>query len=175
MNENDAPAASAARALGFGRTSAIEDGRQSLAASEICRGVVRLLAAHAMTATSEVPLDSGRRADVVGLGSRGEIWIIEIKSCLDDFRTDQKWPEYRPFCDRLFFAVGPSFPRGVLPDDAGMIVADRYGGEILRPAPEHKVPATRRKAITLQLARLGAARLQSVIDPEARLETLLRG
>ncbi len=175
MDQNDTPITTGPRALGFGRTSAIEDGRQSLAASDICRGVVRLLAAHAMTATSEVPLDSGRRADVVGLGSKGEIWIIEIKSCLDDFRTDQKWPEYRPFCDRLFFAVGPTFPREVLPEDAGMIVADRYGGDILRQASEHKVPATRRKSFTLQLARLGAARLQSVIDPEARLEALLRG
>lgn len=159
--------------LGFSRPTAIDDGRQSIAASEICRGVVRLLAAHGMAAVSEVSLGNGRRADVMGLSAKGEIWIVEIKSCLDDFRTDQKWPEYRPFCDRLFFAVGPAFPREVLPEDAGMIVADRYGGEILRMAGEHGLPTARRKSLTLQLARLSAARLQSVIDPEAKLEALL--
>lgn len=159
--------------LGFVRTTAIADGRQSIAASDICRGVVRLLAAHGMAAISEVSLANGRRADVMGLGAGGEIWMVEIKSCQDDFRTDQKWPEYRPFCDRLFFAVGPTFPQEVLPEDAGMIVADRYGGDILRMPGEHKLPTARRKSLTLQLARLGAARLQSVIDPDAKLETLL--
>lgn len=159
--------------LGFARSSAVDDGRQSVAAADICRGVVRLLAVHNMAAVSEVVLANWRRADVMGLGAGGEIWIIEIKSCLDDFRTDQKWPEYRPFCDRLFFAVGPQFPREILPDDAGMIVADRYGGEILRMPEEHKLPTVRRKQLTLQLARLGAARLQSVIDPEAKLDSLL--
>lgn len=165
----------AAAQLGLGRTSAIEDGRQSQAAAEICRGVVRLLAAHGMAAISEVSLANGRRADVIGVGADGAIWIIEIKSCLNDFRSDQKWPEYREFCDRLFFAVDPRFPQEVLPEDAGLIVADRYGGDILRQAPEFKLPASRRKSLTLQLARLAAVRLQSVIDPEARLEVLVRG
>lgn len=161
--------------LGLGRASAIDDGRQSQAAADICRGVVRLLAAHGMAAISEVSLANGRRADVMGLGSDGAVWIVEIKSCLADFRSDQKWPEYRPFCDRLFFAVDPAFPREVLPPDAGLIVADRYGGDLLRPAPEHKLPSARRRSLTLQLARLAAVRLQSVIDPEARLEVLVRG
>lgn len=157
------------------RNSVIEDGRQSDAAFQICRGVVRLIAVHGMAAFSEVALANGRRADVVGLGGDGEIVIVEIKSCLEDFRSDAKWPEYRPFCDRLFFAVAPKFPREVLPEDAGLIVADRYGGEIVREAPVHKLPGARRKALTLQIARLAAFRLQSVIDPEARLETWSRG
>ncbi len=111
-------------------------------------------------------LANGRRADVAGIARDGEIWIVEVKSCLEDFRTDQKWHEYRAFCDRLFFAVGPDFPREVLPPDTGLIIADRYGGEIVRPAPEHKLAAARRKAMTLRLARVAAFRLQAAIDPE---------
>lgn len=152
------------------RQTAIVDGRQSEAAFQICRGVVRLVASHGMAAFTEVPLANGRRADVITLGRDGEINIIEIKSCLEDFRSDQKWPEYRPYCDKLYFAVNPVFPREVLPEDAGLIVADRYGGEIMRKALEHRLPAARRKALTLQLARIGAFRLQSVIDPDAKLE-----
>ncbi len=157
------------------RNTAVSDGRQSDAAFQICRGVVRLVALHGMAAATEVALANGRRADVMALGADGEIVVIEIKSCLEDFRSDAKWPEYRPFCDRLFFAVAPDFPREVLPEDAGLIIADRYGGEIVREAPVHKLPAARRKALTLQIARLSAFRLQSVIDPEARLEAWSRG
>lgn len=155
---------------GLARATVIEDGRQSDAAFQICRGVVRLLAAHGIAAYTEVTLANGRRADVMGLARDGEMTIVEIKSSLEDFRSDQKWPEYREFSDRLFFAVAPDFPREVLPEDAGLIIADRYGGEIVRAAPTHKLPAARRKALTLQLARLGGLRLQSVIDPEARLD-----
>lgn len=140
-------------------------GPQSDVAREICRGVVRLLAAHGLSAISEVPLPNGRRADVIGVAPDGAIWIIEIKSCLEDFRADHKWPEYRDFADRLFFAVLPAFPFDVLPGETGLIVADRYGGEILRPAPEHRLPAPRRKAMTLRIARTSAARLSVLLDP----------
>ena len=85
-----------------------------------------------MAIVSEVTLANGRRADVAAIGPNGEIWIVEIKSSLVDFQTDQKWPEYRDFCDRFFFAVGPQFPQQVLPAEAGLIIADRYGGEIAR-------------------------------------------
>lgn len=140
-------------------------GPQSEIAREICRGVVRLLASHGLAAISEVPLPNGRRADVVALAPDGAIWIVEIKSCIEDFRTDHKWPEYRDFADRLFFAVLPAFPLGVLPGETGLIVADRYGGEILRSAPEHRLPAPRRKAMTLRVARASAARLSLMLDP----------
>ena len=153
---------------------ATQDGRQSQAAYEICRGVARLLKAHGFAAVTEVALANGRRADVVGLSEAGDIWIVEIKSCLEDFRTDRKWHEYREFCDRLLFAVAPGFPQEVLPPDTGLIVADRYGGELLRPAPEHKLAAARRKAMTLRVARVAAMRLQGVIDPEGGFETLSR-
>jgi hypothetical protein len=150
----------------------VRDGRQSPAAFAICRGVARLLRAHGLAAISELALANGRRADVAAIADSGEIWIVEIKSCLEDFRADQKWPEYREFCDRLFFAVAPTFPREVLPEDTGLIVADRYGGEIVRAAPEHKLAGARRKAMTLRLARSAALRLQGVIDPEGGFEAL---
>ena len=148
----------------------LHDGCQSHAASDICRGVARLLRAHGMASLGEVALANGRRADVVAVASSGELWIAEIKSSLDDFRTDSKWPEYREFCDRLFFAVAPAFPREVLPADTGLIVADRYGGEVVRDAPEHKLTGARRKAMTLRLVHTAAMRLQAIIDPEGGFE-----
>jgi hypothetical protein len=149
------------------------DGRQSPAAFAIFRGVARLLKAHGLAVVGEVALANGRRADVAGVADSGEIWIVEIKSCLEDFRADQKWPEYREFCDRLFFAVAPGFPLPVLPEDTGLIVADRYGGEIMRAAPEHKLAGARRKAMTLRVLRTAAFRLQGVIDPEGGFESAL--
>jgi hypothetical protein len=131
----------------------------------IFRGVARLLQAHDFAVVGEVGLANGRRADVAAVGARGEIWIVEIKSCLEDFRADQKWPEYRAFCDRLLFAVAPTFPCDVLPIDAGLIVADRYGGEIMRAAPEHRLPGARRKAVMLRILRTAAFRLQAAMDP----------
>jgi hypothetical protein len=142
------------------------DGRQSPKAFAIFRGVGRLLKAHGLAVVGEVGLANGRRADVAGVGSSGEIWIVEIKSCIGDFRSDRKWPEYRAFCDRLFFAVAPTFPLDVLPQDVGLIVADRYGGEIIRAAAELRLGTARRKAMTLRLLRTAALRLQSVIDPD---------
>lgn len=148
----------------------LQDGRQSPAAADICRGVARLLRAHGMASLAEVALANGRRADVVAIANSGEIWIVEIKSSLEDFRADAKWPEYREFCDRLFFAVAPAFPREVLPADAGLIVADRYGGEVVCEAPEHRLAGARRKAMTLRLVHTAASRLQGLIDPEGGFE-----
>jgi hypothetical protein len=139
---------------------------QSEVALEVCRGVARLLAAHGVASVAELPLPNGRRADVVGLGAQGDIWIVEVKSSIEDFRADLKWPEYREFCDRLFFAVAPAFPVQILPDDTGLILADRYGGEIVRPSPEARLSAPRRKAVTLRFARAAAARLSLAIYPQ---------
>jgi hypothetical protein len=121
-----------------------------------------------MATVTEVCLANGRRADMVAITSGGEIWIVEIKSSVEDFRADHKWPEYRTFCDRLYFAVAPAFPRDILPEDAGLIVADRYGGEVVRVAAEHRLSGARRKALTLRLVHAASARLQAVLDPEAR-------
>lgn len=138
---------------------------RTAAAADIARGVGRLLRAHGLASLAEVQLASGRRADLVAIATDGEIWIAEIKSSPEDYRADGKWPEYRAFCDRLFFAVAPSFPRDILPADTGLVIADRWGGEIVREAPLHRLTGARRKAMTLRLVHAAALRLQSVLDP----------
>ncbi len=153
---------------------ALVDNRQSEKAAEICRGVMRVLAQHELTGLIEVTLANGRRADIMALSPAGTIWIVEIKSSVTDFQVDQKWPEYRDYCDALFFGVATDFPQEILPADTGLIVADRFGGEIIRPAPEHRLSPARRKALTLHYARLAAARLSSAFDPHARFEPLPR-
>ncbi|MFM9849316.1 MAG: MmcB family DNA repair protein [Hyphomicrobiaceae bacterium] len=150
------------------------DGRHSERAAEIGRGVCRLLALHGFACVYELSLASGRRADVAAISDSGDIWIVEIKSSIEDFRVDQKWPEYRDFCDRLLFAVAPGFPVDILPPDTGLIIADRFGGELARPAPEHRLAGARRKAVTLRLARTAALRLCAIYDPDAALELPLR-
>jgi hypothetical protein len=132
---------------------------------EVCRGVGRLLRALSFAVINELPLPNGRRADVVGLSPSGDIWIVEVKSCLEDLRVDAKWPEYRDFSDALFVAVTPDFPQAVLPADTGLILADRYGAEIVRQAPETRLAAGRRKAMTLRFARAAAFTLQVLVDP----------
>jgi hypothetical protein len=141
------------------------DGRQSETALIVARGTMRLLLSHGFTCVSELPLPSGRRADLVAVGRSGEIWIVEIKSSIADFRADQKWMDYRMHCDRLFFATTIEVPCEIFPKDTGLIVADGFGGEIVCEAPEHRLPAPTRKAMTLRIAQCAALRLQSLIDP----------
>ena len=128
-------------------------------ATQIARGVLRLLSAHGFAGVTEMTLANGRRADVAAIGPAGDITIVEIKSSVADFRSDQKWPEYRPFCDRFYFAVGHKFPQELIPEEAGLIIADAYGGAILREPDYEKLAAARRKAVTLRFARLAATRL----------------
>ena len=149
-----------------GHAFAVRDGRHSEAAADIARGTMRLLSGLGLTPILEFTLANWRRADIAALGPKGEIWIVEVKSCRADFEADTKWPEYREFCDRFLFAVDPSFPRELVPDDAGLIIADRYGGEIMRDAPEQKLPPARRKAVTRRFARVAAARLHGSLDPD---------
>lgn len=151
-----------------------KDGRQSEAAGDIARGVARLLRAHAVVALAELTLPNGRRADIMGLSDKGVIWIIEIKSSLADFHADDKWTDYLDFCERFFFAVAPEFPIDVLPAETGLVLADRYGGEIERPSPQLTLPAARRKALTLRFARTAAERLALLHDPDmsARADAL---
>jgi hypothetical protein len=137
----------------------LADGRQSERALVIRRGVQRLLLEHGTAVIPELSLLSGRRADLVAMTRRGEIWIIEIKSSIEDYRVDRKWPEYRLFCDRLFFATHPSVPAEIFPEDCGFILSDGYGAEILRDAPEHRLAAPMRKRMVAGIARAGAMRL----------------
>jgi hypothetical protein len=141
------------------------DGRQSQTALTVARGTMRLLLSHGFTCVSELPLPSGRRADLTGIGRSGEIWIVEIKSSIADFRADQKWMDYRMHCDRLFFATTVEVPCEIFPKDTGLIVADGFSGEIVCEAPEHRLPAPTRKTMTLRIAQCASLRLQSLIDP----------
>jgi len=142
------------------------DGRQSPTALAVARGTQRLLVSLGLTCVCELPLASGRRADVVALGADGEIWIVEVKSSIEDFRVDQKWPDYRLHCDRLFFATTAHVPAEIFPADAGLIVADAYGAELLREAPEHRLHAATRRSMMLAFARAAARRLQALADPQ---------
>ena len=137
------------------------DGRQSERAMLVRRGVQRLFLEMGATLIPELSLVSGRRADLVALMRNGDIWIIEVKSSIEDFRVDRKWPEYRLFSDRFFFATHPEVPADIFPDECGFILSDGYGAEILREAPEHRLAAPTRKALTLRMARTGAARLMA--------------
>jgi hypothetical protein len=133
------------------------DRRQSPVAAELQRGVCRAFRALGLSVVTELPLANGRRADLVALSQSGDLTIVEIKSCLLDYQTDGKWQDYLPFCDRLFFAVAADFPSEVIPEAAGLILADRYGAEIVRQSAEARLSASRRKAMMLAFARAGRA------------------
>jgi hypothetical protein len=120
---------------------------------------------HDFASFTEVPLRNGRRADILAVGPKGEIWIVEIKSSLIDYQVDNKWPFYKEFCDRFFFAKPPELDGGIFPETEGLIVADAHGAEILRRALDVPLPAARRKAMMLHLARMGAGRIHQLMDP----------
>jgi len=124
----------------------------------VTRGAARLFVALGYAPLAEVSLPNGRRADLMAIGPRGEIAIAEVKSGLEDYRTDRKWGEYAPFCDAFYFAVDADFPRHVLPEGPGLIVADGFGGAVIVEAPLAPLAPARRKALTLAFARLAAAR-----------------
>lgn len=124
----------------------------------VTRGAARLMLNLGYAPLLEVGLPNGRRADVMALGPRGDIVIVEVKSGIEDYRVDRKWHEYGPFCDAFYFAVAPEFPQGVLPDEPGLIVADGFDGAVVREAPSSPLAPARRKALTIAFARLGAMR-----------------
>jgi len=142
------------------------DGRQSPTAVAVARGTARYLHALGYCVVGELPLPSGRRADLVALGGDGEIIIVEIKSSVADFRADQKWMDYRLHCDRFFFATIVDVPSEIFPADAGLIVADAFGAAVMVEAPEHRLPAATRKTVMLRFAHAAALRLQALADPQ---------
>lgn len=146
-----------------------EDGRQSETARAVCRGVRRLLRSLDLASVTELGLPDGRRADIVALAQDGTISIVEVKSCVADFRADAKWPFYRAHCDRLYFAIPADLPQAVMPDSAGLIVADSYGAEIVRDAPGHRLAPATRRAMLIRFAQAAADRLHGLGDPEHRL------
>ncbi len=131
----------------------------------VTRGVSRFLRCLDRSALTEVVLASNRRADILSVGPKGDIWIIETKSSLEDFRADRKWPEYRLYCDQLFFAADETVPPEIFPDDTGFILADAYGAGIIREAPLHPLAGARRKEILIRVARIASNRLYGLNDP----------
>lgn len=134
----------------------------------LARGVCRALDGLGFVSVCEYPVTRNLRVDVLALGPRGEVWIVECKSSLADFRADQKWQGYLPWCDRFFWAVGTDFPRAALPEGSGLFLADSYGAELVQSAPEHKLSAARRKALLLGVAQTASRRLRRLSDPGAQ-------
>ena len=136
-------------------------------AALLARGVCRAFGQLGYAVLVEFPLVSGRRADLLCLGKAGDFVIVEIKSSVADFRADRKWVTYRDFADRLYFAVPDHFPRVLIPEECGLMVADSFGAGLLREGRTTPLSPGRRRALTLRFARLAAARLHRHLDPEA--------
>ena len=132
----------------------------------VCRGACRLMRQSGRSVLRELPLPDGRRADIVAIAGSGELTIVEVKSSIEDWRVDRKWPDYLDWCDLLYFAVPVDFPQSLIAEDVGLIVADAYGGEILRHPPRRPVAAARRKALLIDCARLASDRLARFEDPD---------
>ena len=146
------------------------DRRQSETALAIARGTARLLRSLGFSCISELPLPSGRRADLVALNERGDIWIVEIKSSVEDLRADQKWQDYRMHCDRLFFAFTQDLPCEIFPEDTGLIIADAYGAHLHCEAPEHRLTAATRKSMTVRFAMAAGLRINRLVDPQGHAD-----
>lgn len=131
----------------------------------LARGVCRHLISHDFVTVEELTPTSGLRVDVMALGPKGEIWVIECKSSRADFQSDSKWQGYLEWCDRFFWAVDETFPTDLLPDDTGLIIADAYDAEIIRMGPETRLAPARRTALTRKFARHAGRRLHSFRDP----------
>lgn len=138
------------------------------AAAHIARGVSRYLMDAGFSVLSELSLRNWRRVDLIGIDARNRITIVEIKSGAQDFLSDQKWPEYLEYCDQFYFAVAADFPQQLLPPEPGLIVADKFGGILARPAPENRISAHVRKDVTLRFARKAADRLNYDLMPKDR-------
>jgi hypothetical protein len=151
--------------MGDDRLSLPPDGRQSETATMISRGVRRLLRARGFSSVTELPLVDGRRADIVAVNGEGEVLIVEIKSSPTDLRADRKWRDYLSACDRLYFAISEATPAAIMPDEAGLIMADPYGAEILREADLRRMASATRRALLLRFAQAAADRLHRLADP----------
>lgn len=148
--------------VSFGQSNPLIDGRQSERALMIQRGMMLHLEQTGHCALCEFPLSSGRRADILAMDRKGMFTIIEIKSSVEDYRSDSKWPEYRAFCDRFAFATHTHVPADIFPEQEGLFIADQYGAHPMRDLVEEKMAPAARKALTLRFARLAALRLERV-------------
>lgn len=135
----------------------------------VTRGAVRAFRGLGYVALAEVTLPNARRADLMAISPRGELFIAEVKSSVEDFRVDRKWRDYLDFCDRFAFAVSPEFPQHVLPEEPGLLVCDSFGGALVREAPLSPLSGGRRKALTIAFARLAALRAGGILAVELEL------
>ena len=131
----------------------------------LARGVCRLLLEYDFVSVEEFTPERGKRVDVISVGPKGEIWVIECKSSRADFTSDGKWQGYLEWCDRYFWAVDENFPTDLLPEGTGLIIADAYSAEIIRMGPETKLAGARRGVLTRKIARHAARRLHGLRDP----------
>ncbi|HTW34040.1 MAG TPA: MmcB family DNA repair protein [Rhizomicrobium sp.] len=145
----------------------------AITAQDVARGVSRLLLQEGFSPILEFTLANGRRLDVAALGGDGTILGVEIKVAVGDLKQDVKWPDYREFCELFYFAIPPDFPDELVPADTGLIVADRYGGAIVRPSPVATLHASRRKAVTLSFAKVAAERLNLALELTADTTRIL--
>jgi hypothetical protein len=136
----------------------------SATAADVARGASRLLIQEGFSPILEFTLANGRRLDVAALGADGTMLGVEVKVALNDLKSDQKWPEYLEYCELFYFAIPPDFPDEHVPTGTGLIVADRYGGAIVRPSPRTALHPSRRKAVTLSFARVAAERLSQIVE-----------
>src|ERR1700748_1529843 len=143
----------------------------SSTAADVARGVSRLLLEEGYSPILEFTLPNGRRLDVAAIGPGGEIPGVEIKVALADLKGDNKWPDYLDYCDLFYFAIPPDFPDEHVPQQTGLIVADRYGGSIVKEAQAQALHASRRKAVTISFARCGAERLSRHLEAQAIAQT----
>jgi hypothetical protein len=135
--------------------------------SDIVRGVSRMMLELGHSPLPEFSLPNGRRLDIAAITGSGDIVGIEIKVSVEDFRGDMKWQEYLDYCDQYYFAIPDGFPQDIMPAGQGLIIADRFGGAILRPSATGSINAARRKAMLIRFARAAAERHARLLDPPA--------
>jgi hypothetical protein len=140
-------------------------------AADVARGVSRLLIQEGFSPILEFSLANGRRLDVAALGPDGTVAGVEIKVATADLKGDMKWPDYLEFCELFYFAIPPDFPDELVPPDTGLIVADRYGGAIVRPSRNSILHASRRKAVTLRFAKVAAERLALALELSTQMNS----
>ena len=143
--------------------------KQLTPGQKLARGAARHLTSLGYASIEEFVPSRGLRVDLMALGAKGELWIIECKSSREDFTSDDKWQNYLQWCDRYFWAVDAEFPIEILPQEQGLLIADAYDGEIIRNSPLVPLAAARRKALLQEFAFHAARRLQNWRDPEFRL------
>lgn len=140
------------------------EGRGAVTA-RLARGAARYLTNLGAGVVTEFRLPSGRRLDLLALLPDGRLWGIEVKSGIDDFLADRKWPDYLDWCDALYFCVDPGFPLALLPEPAGVMVADSFDAHVVRDAPAHTLHPSRRKAMIVRFGLVAGRRLQGLADP----------